>query len=213
MPALGPHLLASYSRLVEHLASKERVLLLTTSNRYREHVWDVPKTTQLARRIAQRLLRGRTRATLLDVAALQIHACEGNISGSRGNNCGVHAAKLLDKRKNPTGHHRCWASINNRDDELYKVSRELFRCSARRRWSFSSPSDGGRRTACTSACSSGSRSSDSSRPRNSVTRTSPGFMPQKAARLSPAVTDDPSATGASVSSVPMYIGTLGQILL
>jgi hypothetical protein len=130
MPALGPHLLASYSRLVEHLASKERVLLLTTSNRYREHVWDVPKTTQLARRIEQRLLRGRTRATLLDVAALQIHACEGNISGSRGNNCGVHAAKLLDKRKNPTGHHRCWASINNRDDELYKVSRELFRSQA-----------------------------------------------------------------------------------
>ena len=130
MPALGPQLLASYSRLVEHLASKNDVLLLTTSNRYEKHVWDVPKTTQLARRIEEQLKQRRKRVTVLDVASLRIHTCEGNISGGRGNNCGVRGAKLPDKRKNPTGHHRCWASINNKDDELYKVSRELLRSQA-----------------------------------------------------------------------------------
>jgi multimeric flavodoxin WrbA len=130
MPAFGPQLLASYSRLVEHLAAKNDALLLTTSNRYEKHVWDVPKTTQLARRIEKQLKQRRKRVTVLDVASLRIHTCEGNISGGRGNNCGVLDAKLHDKRKNPTGHHRCWASINNEDDELYKVSRELFRSRA-----------------------------------------------------------------------------------
>jgi hypothetical protein len=37
---------------------------------------------------------------------------------------GGEAARLL---QNPTGQHRCWASINNADDELWVVSRELFR--------------------------------------------------------------------------------------
>ena len=35
-------------------------------------------------------------------------------------------AKLKDKDKNPTGYHRCWASINHEDDELWKVSKEIF---------------------------------------------------------------------------------------
>ena len=130
MPAHHRKLLAASSRLVEHLASKDNILLLTTSNRFDKHSWDVPKTTQLARRIEEQLKQKGKRVTLLDVASLKIHACEGNISGARGNNCGVGGAKLLDKRKNPTGQHRCWASINNKDDELYKVSRELFRSQA-----------------------------------------------------------------------------------
>ena len=65
--------------------------------------------------------------TLLDVAKLKIHTCEGNISGKRGNTCGVPEATLRDHGKNPTGQHRCWASINNKDDQLYRVSRELFK--------------------------------------------------------------------------------------
>lgn len=130
MPAHHRQLLASYSRLVEHLASKDDILLLTTSNRFDKHAWDVPKTTQLARRIEEQLKQRGKRVTLLDVASLHIHTCEGNISGARGNNCGIRGAKLLDRRKNPTGQHRCWASINNKDDELYKVSRELFRSQA-----------------------------------------------------------------------------------
>jgi hypothetical protein len=118
------------SRLIRYLESKNDILLLTTSNRYREHAWDIPKTTQLALRIKDHLKQERKRVTLLDVAKFKIHTCEGNISGERGNNCGVLEAKLRDHRKNPTGQHRCWASINNKDDQLYKVSRELFKSQA-----------------------------------------------------------------------------------
>lgn len=119
-------LLGSYSRLIRYLGTKNDILLLTTSTRYDEHIWDVPKTTQLAHCIKGRLHEAGKRVTLLDVPTLTIHTCEGNISGTRGNNCGVPDAKLPDRRKNPTGHHRCWASINNKDDQLYKVSRALF---------------------------------------------------------------------------------------
>ncbi len=118
------------SRLIRHLESRNDVLLLTTSNRYAEHAWDIPKTTQLALRIRDHLKRQGKRVKLIDVARLEIHVCEGNISGKRGNNCGVLEAKLADRGKNPTGQHRCWASINNKDDQLYKVSRELFRSQA-----------------------------------------------------------------------------------
>ena len=118
------------SQLIRYLESKNDVLLLTTSNRYSKHAWDIPKTTQLALRIKDHLKQARKRVTLLDVAKLKIHACEGNISGKHGNNCGVPEAKLRDHGKNPTGQHRCWASINNKDDQLYKVSRELFKSQA-----------------------------------------------------------------------------------
>ena len=123
-------LIAPCSRLIRYLKSKNDILLLTTSNRYEEHAWDIPKTTQLARRIKDHLRQEGKRVTLLDVGKLKIHTCEGNISGGRGNHCGALEAKLRDLGKNPTGQHRCWASINNKDDQLYKVSRELFRSQA-----------------------------------------------------------------------------------
>ena len=119
-------LIEQCSRLIRYLKSKNDILLLTTSNRYAEHAWDIPKTTQLALRIKDHLKEEGKRVTLLDVAKLKIYTCEGNISGKRGNNCGMPEAKLRDRGKNPTGQHRCWASINNKDDQLYKVSRELF---------------------------------------------------------------------------------------
>jgi len=118
------------ARLINYLESKNDILLLITSTRYREHTRDIPKTTQLARRIARHLKQKRKRVTLLDVAKLKIHTCEGNVSGKRGNNCGVPEAKLRDHGKNPTGQHRCWASINNKDDQLYRISRELFNSEA-----------------------------------------------------------------------------------
>jgi len=118
------------ARLLRHLEKKNDILLLTTSNRYRKHAWDVPKTTQLARRVRDHLKGKRKRVTLLDVTELKIYTCEGNISAKRGNECGVLAARLPDRSKNPTGQHRCWASINNKDDQLYKISRALFRSSA-----------------------------------------------------------------------------------
>jgi hypothetical protein len=123
-------LIDACARLIRYLESKDHILFLTTSNRYTEHTWDIPKTTQLALRIKDHLNHERKRVTLLDVAKLKIHTCEGNISGARGNNCGVREARLRDHGKNPTGQHRCWASINNKDDQLYRVSRELFKAQA-----------------------------------------------------------------------------------
>jgi multimeric flavodoxin WrbA len=52
------------------------------------------------------------------------------VSRMEGNNCGVKDSELKDKEKNPTGNHRCWASINNKDDELWKISKELFEADA-----------------------------------------------------------------------------------
>jgi NADPH-dependent FMN reductase len=128
--AAQTHLLDPCGRLLRYLASKNDILFLTTSTRFSEHAWDVPKTTQLAQRLKTLLAAQRKRVTLLDVSQLLIYDCEGNVSGKRGNDCGVKGAALKDRRKNPTGHHRCWASINNRDDQLYKVSRELFKAQA-----------------------------------------------------------------------------------
>ena len=125
--ARNSRLIEPCARLLRYLESKNNVLLLATSTRYVKHGWDIPKTTQLALRIRDHLKHEGKRVTLLDVAKLKIYRCEGNISAKRGNNCGVHEANLNDRGKNPTGQHRCWASINNQDDQLYKVSRELFK--------------------------------------------------------------------------------------
>ena len=132
MPRRGApkSLVESCSRLIRYLEKRNDILLLTTSNRYRKHTWDVPKSTQLARHIRDHLKQKKKRVTLLDVAELKIHTCEANVSGGKGNRCGLLEAKLPDRSKNPTGHHRCWASINNKDDELYVISRELFRSKA-----------------------------------------------------------------------------------
>jgi hypothetical protein len=61
------------TRFIRHLESKNSILLLTTSNRYEKHAWDVPKTTQLALRVKEHLKQGGRRVTLLDVSKLRIH--------------------------------------------------------------------------------------------------------------------------------------------
>lgn len=109
--------------LIEYLKSKDNVLLLTTSNRW-EGDKEQPKSTQLAEFVKKEV--GGNKVELIDVSKLTIHCCEGNVSKMDGNNCGVKDAELKDKEKNPTGNHRCWASINNKDDELWKVSKPLF---------------------------------------------------------------------------------------
>jgi multimeric flavodoxin WrbA len=48
------------------------------------------------------------------------------VSSRYGNHRGEKKAELKDKDKNPSGNHRCWASINNKDDELWKISKPLF---------------------------------------------------------------------------------------
>ncbi len=113
--------------LVKKLEGKKKILFLTTSNRW-EKSKEIPKSTALAIDIKSKL-KGSD-VTILDIPALKIFPCEGNISGVEGNNCGVKDSELKDKNKNPSGNHRCWASINNKEDELWKVSKELFESDA-----------------------------------------------------------------------------------
>jgi len=112
--------------LINYLKDKEKVLLLTTSNRW-EGDKEQPKSTQLAEFVKKEI---GNNVEVIDVSKLTIHCCEGNVSKMGGNNCGVKDAALKDKEKNPSGNHRCWASINNKDDELWKVSKPLFEADA-----------------------------------------------------------------------------------
>ncbi len=114
---------------IEHLKGKKRILFLTTSNRWAgEKGGEKPKSTKLAEAIAQHV--GNDRVTIIDVTKLKIYPCEGNVSTERGNTCGEKKATLKDKEKNPSGCHRCWASLNNPDDELWQISKPLLESDA-----------------------------------------------------------------------------------
>ena len=115
----------SLSRTITHLKGK-RVLLLTTSTRW-EGQEEVAKSTTLAMKIQEEL---GDSAKLIDVTKLNIYQCEGNVSTEKGNHCGTKDSVLKDANKNPSGCHRCWASINNPDDELWVISKELLECDA-----------------------------------------------------------------------------------
>lgn len=120
----------SYKKLVKSvkfLEGKEKVLFLTTSNRGGWAIKELneePKSTKLAKSIQSYL--GKSKCKLIEVPDLKIYACEANVSHGRGNDCGVKDSSLKDKDKNPTGNHRCWRNINNPDDELWKITKELF---------------------------------------------------------------------------------------
>lgn len=115
-------------KMVSYLQSKENVLFVTTSNRWEGDPDNIPKSTRLAEHI--RGLLPSVNVRILDVTKLKIYPCEGNVSSNHGNTCGIKKALLKEKSKNPSGLHRCWASINNKDDELWKVSRALFEADA-----------------------------------------------------------------------------------
>jgi multimeric flavodoxin WrbA len=119
----------SLQKTIGILKKKKKVLLLSCSNRYNWDVnyIDIPKSKMIAMYINNELINN---SVLIDVSELNIFACEGNVSRKDGNSCGVLKAKLKDKDKNPSGHHRCWASINNKSDELWKISKELFESDA-----------------------------------------------------------------------------------
>ena len=110
-----------FNETIKYLKTKKRILFLTTSNRW-EGQHELPKSTQLAFLMKKKLGK---KVTLIEVPKLKIYPCEGNVSTEKGNNCGVKESVLKDKFKNPSGCHRCWASINNRDDELWKISKPL----------------------------------------------------------------------------------------
>lgn len=111
------------NRFKEYLRTKNNVLFLTTSNRWEGHEDDKPKSTLLAYHLRNELADKNIK--LIEVPQLTIHCCEGNVSSRYGNHCGTKDAVLKDKDKNPSGHHRCWASINNKNDELWKISKPL----------------------------------------------------------------------------------------
>ena len=121
---------SSYKNLVksvQFLENKKNILFLTTSNRGEwaiKELKEEPKSTKLAKSIQSYL--GKNKCKLIDVPNVKIYPCEGNISHYEGNSCGVKKSMLKDEDKNPSGLHRCWRSINNPDDELWKISKELF---------------------------------------------------------------------------------------
>jgi multimeric flavodoxin WrbA len=108
---------------VKYLKNKKKILFITTSNRYKEE-GEKPKSTVLAYLLSKEI--GEDKVTIIDAPELKIYNCEGNVSRVDGNQCGVKEALLKNTKKNPSGYHRCWASFNNPDDELWKISKELF---------------------------------------------------------------------------------------
>lgn len=121
--------LSRLEKTITELDKLDKVLLLTCSNRYNwdENNIDIPKSTIIAMIIQEAL---GDKAVLIDVPELTIHPCEGNVSRKDGNSCGVKKALLKDDKKNPSGLHRCWASLNEKDDELWRISKELFESNA-----------------------------------------------------------------------------------
>lgn len=101
--------------------NKKKVLFLTTSNRWSGDK-ELPKSSTIAEEISKKF----TNIEIINVAKLKIFPCEGNVSTKRGNTCGLKEAMLKDKDKNPTGNIRCWASLNNKSDEMYKVANSIF---------------------------------------------------------------------------------------
>ncbi len=115
----------SLKKLYNYLKKNKnkKILFLTTSNRWSGDK-ELPKSSIIADEIIKKL--GSDRIELINVSKLKIFPCEGNVSTKRGNTCGLKDAKLDDKEKNPTGHIRCWASLNNKSDEMYKVANAIF---------------------------------------------------------------------------------------
>ena len=106
-------------KTVEYLQGKECVFI-TTSNR-----WDkeLPKSSELAEVLASTI---DPKPRIFDAFKLKIYSCEGNVSHRDGNHCGEVKANLKDKEKNPENFLRCWASLNNPDDELWRISKAIY---------------------------------------------------------------------------------------
>lgn len=117
----------SLANTINYLSNKNKVLVLATSNRWEGGDYEPAKSTQLAQFVVKKL---GSKAPFIDVSKLHIETCEGNVSTNLGNRCGLKESLLKDNDKNPSGYHRCWASINNQDDELWKISKELFESDA-----------------------------------------------------------------------------------
>lgn len=116
---------SQFDRTISYLQNKNKILFVTTSNRFqmKKVPIDIPKSTKIALAMASKL---DEKVTIVDAAKLKIDICEGNVSRMDGNSCGTKESLLKDKEKNPSGYHRCWASLNNPNDELWKITKPLF---------------------------------------------------------------------------------------
>ena len=114
------------------LAAEKRVLFVTTSNRgeYISSKGEKPKSTRLAEHFKDLLEEKGVEVVLMDAAKLKIHNCLGCVSELKGNMCGSPEAKLKDEKKNPHGHLKCWASLDFKDDELWKIANEIYTADA-----------------------------------------------------------------------------------
>jgi multimeric flavodoxin WrbA len=110
---------------IKYLRKKDidgsRILFITTSNRW-SGANEIPKSSQLAIEFQKKL----SNCDIVDVSKLKIYPCEGNVSREEGNRCGLKESLLKDDKKNPHKFIRCWASINNSDDELYVVANKIY---------------------------------------------------------------------------------------
>jgi len=108
-------------RLYNYLKKNDekKILFLTTSNRW-EGEKELPKSSMIAKELNNKFKNCET----IDISKLKIFPCEGNVSSHKGNNCGVKEAML--KSNNPEKFIRCWASVNNKTDEMYKVANAIY---------------------------------------------------------------------------------------
>ena len=108
-------------RLYNYLKKQEgkKIVFLTTSNRW-EGEKELPKSSIIADELKKRL----DNVDIINVSKLKIFPCEGNVSTHKGNTCGVKDALL--KTNNPNKFIRCWSSVNNKSDEMYKVANAIY---------------------------------------------------------------------------------------
>ncbi len=128
----GPEI-QDVSNFLRELSGLKKVTFVTTSNRspYVEKTYgEVAKSTQLANSLAQNLRKRGVKVSVLDAAKMKIYNSLGCVSEIKGNLCGVKKSLVKDKEKNPHGHLRCWASHDFEDDELWKITNELFESQA-----------------------------------------------------------------------------------
>jgi multimeric flavodoxin WrbA len=104
-----------------NLKKDKKILFLTTSNRWEGHD-EMPKSSIIADELSKKL----NNVSIIDVSKLKIFPCEGNVSNHEGNGCGIKKAMLQNKQKNPHNFIRCWCSINNSSDEMYKVANAIY---------------------------------------------------------------------------------------
>ena len=123
----GPEI-EDISKFIDTLTPHKKVTFVTTSTRsqYIEENGESPKSSQLARHLADKLRQRGVKVEVIDAAKLKIHDCMGCVSEMHGNHCGVKESKLKDEKKNPTGNIRCWASHDFEDDELYKIANAIY---------------------------------------------------------------------------------------